>query len=109
MLSTLLRSGPPYRLRPTELYTQLMISSGGLTDRLSRLERAGLVRRTPSESDARSLMVELTIEGRERAEATFREDMALEAGLLAGLTGAERDQLAALLIKLAASVTSAAG
>ncbi|WP_181141534.1 hypothetical protein [Ciceribacter selenitireducens] len=37
VLSTLLRFGPPYRLRPTELFTQLMISSGGLTNRLMRL------------------------------------------------------------------------
>ncbi|MGL4438815.1 MAG: MarR family winged helix-turn-helix transcriptional regulator [Bosea sp. (in: a-proteobacteria)] len=108
VLSTLLRSGPPYRLRPTELYTQLMISSGGMTDRLARLERAGLVRRTPSESDARSSLVELTMVGRERAEAAFREDMAIEAELLAGLSGPERDQLAALLIRLAASVASVA-
>ena len=29
-LATLLRAGPPYRLRPTELFSSLMISSGGL-------------------------------------------------------------------------------
>ena len=44
VLATLLRSGPPYRLRPTELYRSLMISSGGLTDRLDRLQKAGLIR-----------------------------------------------------------------
>ena len=37
VLSTLRRSGPPYALRPTELFRSLMISSGGLTDRLNRL------------------------------------------------------------------------
>src|SRR5437899_5878438 len=41
VLSTLRRAGPPYRLTPTELYRTLMISSGGLTDRLTRLEAAG--------------------------------------------------------------------
>lgn len=45
VLATLLRSGPPYRLWPTELYRSLMISSGGLTNRLDRLENAGLIRR----------------------------------------------------------------
>ncbi|MDR6951747.1 DNA-binding MarR family transcriptional regulator [Ancylobacter sp. 3268] len=107
VLSTLRRAGPPYRLRPTELFQALMISSGGLTDRLARLEKAGLVTRRPSESDARSLLVELTAEGRERAEAAFRADMEVEAGLLAGLTGEERDQLAGLLAKLAASMEAA--
>lgn len=105
VLTTLLRAGPPYRLRPTELYTQLMISSGGLTDRLRRLERAKLIRRAPSEVDARSMLVELTDAGRARTEAAFREDMAVEAQLLSGLTAAESDMLATLLARLAHSIT----
>ncbi len=100
VLATLLRSGPPYRLRPTELFRSLMISSGGLTDRLARLAEAGLVLRTPSEHDARSLLVELTKEGRRRAEAAFREDMATESRLLAGLDEGEQAALATLLGKL---------
>jgi DNA-binding MarR family transcriptional regulator len=106
VLNSLRRAGPPYRLTPTELYRALMISSGGLTDRLSRLEKAGLVRRLPGESDKRSLLVELTTTGRDKAEAAFREDMALEKKLLAGLSKSERKQLAELLRKFAASITS---
>ena len=106
VLATLLRSGPPYRLRPTELYTSLMISSGGLTDRLVRLERAGMIVRRPSETDARSLLVELTAKGRKTAEDAFREDMAVEAALLEGLTAKERDELARLLVRLAKSVAA---
>ena len=104
VLTTLLRSGEPYRLRPTELYKSLMISSGGLTDRLARLEKAGLVRRQPSDLDARSLLVELTKRGRKTAEAAFREDMATEKSLLKGLSIQECDQLAALLTRLTAVV-----
>ncbi len=100
VLATLLRAGPPYRLRPTQLYRSLMISSGGLTDRLSRLERAALVRRSEPEDDARSLPVELTKEGRKRAEAAFRQDMALEAHLLRSLNRKEQQLLGALLRKL---------
>jgi DNA-binding MarR family transcriptional regulator len=100
VLATLLRSGPPYRLRPTELYRSLMISSGGLTDRLSRLQKAGLIRRGEPEGDARSLPVELTKEGRKRAAAAFREDMRLEADLLAGLSAEEKRALEGLLRKL---------
>ena len=106
VLATLLRSGPPYRLRPTELYKSLMISSGGLTDRLTRLEAAGLVRRVPSEVDARSLLVELTPAGRKRAEIAFREDMQVEKAMLAALTASEREQLGRLLAKLAAHVAA---
>lgn len=108
VLSTLLRSGPPYALRPTELFRSLMISSGGLTDRLNRLQKAGLISRPPSPEDRRSLLVELTAEGRARAEAAFREDMAIEAALLAPLSAADRTALAALLRKLAAAVDAGA-
>ncbi|WP_129793132.1 MarR family winged helix-turn-helix transcriptional regulator [Sphingosinicella sp. CPCC 101087] len=104
VLATLLRSGPPYRLRPTELYRSLMISSGGLTDRLARLEQAGLVVRSAAEKDGRSLPVQLTEEGRERAETAFREDMAVEAELLAGLNDEEQRHLADLLAKLCVAV-----
>lgn len=100
VLATLLRSGPPYRLRPTELYRSLMISSGGLTNRLDRLEKAGLIRRGGPEGDARSSPVQLTEEGRKRAEVSFREDMQIEAKLLAGLSVQERKVLAGLLRKL---------
>jgi DNA-binding MarR family transcriptional regulator len=100
VISTLRRSGRPYRLTPTELYTSLMISSGGLTHRLGRLEKAGLVTREPSPEDGRSLAVVLTEEGARRAEAAFRADMASEARLLEGLDEAERAALAALLRKL---------
>ncbi|HCL65911.1 MAG TPA: MarR family transcriptional regulator [Rhizobium sp.] len=101
VLSTLRRSGPPYRLRPTELFTQLMISSGGLTNRLIRLQRAGLIERPASDADGRSLPVQLTALGRETVEDAFREDMAVEARLLKGLSEAELKELARLLAKLA--------
>lgn len=104
VISTLLRSGPPYRLRPTELFTSLMISSGGLTDRLNRLQEAGLVLRAASPEDARSLLVQLTPLGRKRAEATFREDMAVERALLQGLSIDELKTLGHLLTKLANSL-----
>ena len=104
VLSTLLRSGSPYRLTPTQLYRLLMISSGGLTHRLGRLERAGLVHRTPDETDGRSLSASLTESGRQLIEAAFRADMANEAQFLAALDAQELETLAVLLRKLNASI-----
>lgn len=101
VLASLRRSGTPYRLRPTELYESLMISSGGLTDRLARLEKRGLVRRIPSPDDRRSLLVQLTPKGVAAVEAALREDMALENDVVSVLTKAEQQQLAQLLRKLA--------
>ena len=106
VLASLRRAGPPCRLTPTELYRSLMISSGGVTDRLARLEAAGLVRRIPAQTDKRSLLVELTEAGRKRVEAALREDMALEKELISGLTEAEQQQLAKLLRKLAVTLAS---
>lgn len=106
VIATLRRSGPPYRLTPTEIYSSLMISSGGLTHRLDRLEKAGLIRREKSPRDGRSLLVALTEAGATRAEEAFRADMASEAGFLRSLDVKEREQLANLLRKLILGIES---
>ena len=100
VLATLERGGPPYRLSPTELYRSLMVSSGGLTYRLKRLEAAGLVRRSPSPDDGRSLMVELTVEGKRRAQAAFEEDMRVQGAWLSAMPPKHRRILADLLRQL---------
>ncbi|MBB3133321.1 DNA-binding MarR family transcriptional regulator [Rhizobium pisi] len=100
VIATLRRSGPPYRLTPTDMYSALMISSGGLTHRLDRLEKAGLIRRERSPHDGRSVLVALTEAGAALAEKAIRTDMASEASFLQGLDARERETLAALLRKL---------
>jgi DNA-binding MarR family transcriptional regulator len=104
VLATLQRNGPPYRLTPTTLYTSLMVSSGGLTHRLKRLEAAGLVSRIPSPDDGRSLIVALTDKGRKLTQGAFEEDMRLESCWLAALDLNERRVLADLLRKLGFAV-----
>jgi DNA-binding MarR family transcriptional regulator len=101
VLAALRRAGAPYAMRPTELFRALMVSSGGLTDRLRRLEERGLVRRRPSAEDRRSMLVELTPEGCRLVERAFREDMEVENGIVARLGQAERGELARLLEQLA--------
>lgn len=63
MLATLRRSGAPYCLSPTELFSMLMVTSGTMTHRLKRLETRGWVARVPNTQDARSTLVQLTDEG----------------------------------------------
>ena len=63
VLATLLRSGQPYCLAPTVLFSALMISSGTMTHRMNRLEKRGLVERKDNPQDARSKLVQLTTEG----------------------------------------------
>lgn len=100
VLSTLQRAGPPYRLRPTELFETLMVSSGGMTDRLRRLEKRGLISREPNSEDGRSLLVQLSDEGLSLIGEAFTEDMLAEEEILAPLDREERMHLATLLAKL---------
>lgn len=104
VISTLRRSGAPYTLTPTKLYTSLMISSGGLTHRLDRLQKAGLIRRERSQADGRSSVVGLTDEGLRLAESAFRADMESESTYITDLSAQERLDLAALLRKLLGSL-----
>ena len=64
-LSALRISGSPYRLSPTRLAKGLMLSSAGITSRIDRLERRGLVRRLDDPDDRRGVIIELTDEGRD--------------------------------------------
>lgn len=109
VLATLRRQGPPFRLTPTELYAALLIASGSLTHRLGRLERAGLIRRVPSDRDGRSLSAELTEPGHAAVLAAYRDDMAFEASLLEGLEPEARDELTEALRRLMSVVETALG
>jgi DNA-binding MarR family transcriptional regulator len=100
VLATLRRSGHPYMLSPTQLYEALMISSGGMTNRLDRLERAGLVERRPDPNDRRGKLIALTDAGRRVVDQLIDGVVAGEERLLSVLTRAEREQLNVLLKKL---------
>ena len=104
VLATLRRTGPPYQLRPSDFTGSLMLTSSGTTKRLDRLERAGLVERTPDPDDRRGVIITLTEAGHELIDRVTEAHMANEARLLEGLSPAERDRLAALLRKLGLSL-----
>ena len=99
VLASLRRAGAPFRLSPTFLYQNLLISSGSLTHRLGRLERAGMIERLPSPDDGRSLHVQLTEKGRTTVEQAYAADMAAEGALIRGLNDADAQTLAQLLRK----------
>ncbi|MFI6320528.1 MarR family winged helix-turn-helix transcriptional regulator [Nonomuraea sp. NPDC050556] len=76
VLAALRRSGPPYMLIPSELAAVLMMSRAGMTNRIDRLESAGLVSRTLDATDRRSFRVTLTHEGRRVIDATVTDHAA---------------------------------
>ncbi|MFJ9826073.1 MarR family winged helix-turn-helix transcriptional regulator [Streptomyces sp. NPDC101160] len=104
VLATLRRSGEPYTLSPRELTATLMITTGGMTGRLDKLERAGLLTRSPDPNDRRGLRVTLTDEGRSLVDQAVGAGLAEQrAALEAALTQEESEQLAGLLRKLLAT------
>ncbi|HYL07657.1 MAG TPA: MarR family transcriptional regulator [Candidatus Udaeobacter sp.] len=100
VLSALRIAGPPNQLSPTRLFKGLMLSSAGITSRLDRLERLGMVRRTRHPNDRRGILVELTEEGRSVLDRAVRASADAEGELVAGLEPGELRELAALLKKM---------
>ena len=107
VLAALRAAPPPHRLRPTELYRALAISSGGLTSRLNKLEAARLIHRPAASDDKRSVFVELSARGKGLVEQAFREEMVLQARLLSGLADKEQWVLSTLLKKLESTMEQA--
>jgi DNA-binding MarR family transcriptional regulator len=68
VLARLYESGPPYDLTPGQLTTQCFVTTGAMTGRIDRLERAKVVVRVKSESDRRSHHVKLTKNGLDLAK-----------------------------------------
>jgi DNA-binding MarR family transcriptional regulator len=100
VLAALRREGDPYRLTPTRLSQEALISTAGMTNRLDRLEQAGLVRRLPDPEDRRGVLVELTPDGRDLVDSAIDAHRGLSKRLLGSLEAVERDELDRLLRKL---------
>src|SRR2546430_13756129 len=56
-------TAPPHRKSVGALSKRAELSSGAMTNRLDRMENAGLVKRVPDPDDRRGVLVELTKEG----------------------------------------------
>ena len=63
------QSGPTRRASPGQLAEHLELSSGAMTNRLDRLEEAGLIERLRDPDDRRGVQVELTAAGRRGVRA----------------------------------------
>ncbi len=103
-LSALRVAGQPHRLSPTRLAKGLMLSSAGVTSRIDRLERRGLVRRLPDPDDRRGVIVELTDQGLEVVDAAVSALAINDRRLLERLNRQEVGQLEAILRKLLAGL-----
>lgn len=93
VLATLLRSGKPYCLAPTQLFSTLMVTSGTMTHRMTQLEKRGLIERIPNEHDARSKLVKLSETGFEIINKAVDEHVANELEILSSLNNQQQMQL----------------
>ena len=100
VLAALRRAGAPYTLIPSELSEVLMMSRAGMTNRLDRLEAAGLVERNLDPADRRSFRVRLTEEGLRIVDDALTEHAANLARLASPLTREDMDTLTVLMRKL---------
>ncbi|MFB7670351.1 MarR family winged helix-turn-helix transcriptional regulator [Kitasatospora purpeofusca] len=97
VLAALRRAGTPFERAPGELAAHTMVTTGAMTKRIDRLERAGLVTRRRSEADGRGRVVALTEAGRRLFDEAFTAHMRNEHRLLSVLTPEEASALEALL------------
>lgn len=100
VLAALRRQGEPYQLSPNQMQDMVLISSGALTNRINRLESAGLVKRTPDQDDRRGVNVTLTEKGLNVINDAAGHHLQAEAELLDPLNAEEQKTLAALLKKM---------
>ena len=104
VLATLRRSGDRDGLTPTTLFEATMMSSGGMTARIDRLEKAGMVERRPHPSDRRATLVRRTAKGFDLIDSIMPSHQDAARAALAGLSIEEQKTLNALLARLIAGL-----
>lgn len=100
VVATLRAAGSPYRMTPTQLQNTLLISSGGISNLIRRVEQEGLVSRETDPSDGRGVLVRLTDQGIALADEAMPVQAAAERHLVRMLSEEEREVMTKLLRRL---------
>lgn len=100
VLNTLLRISDQHGRKPSDMARSSLITTGAMTSRLDRLERARLIRRTPDPADRRGVLVRLTPRGTQVARQALQELIATNEAFLEPLSGQQRDSIASGLRQL---------
>ena len=87
----------------------MLLPSASITATLDVLERRGWIQRIPNPHDRRSLLIEITADGRTVADQMLPGIRLLERRALSVLTKAERTQLLAMLAKVLARTSETRG
>jgi DNA-binding MarR family transcriptional regulator len=97
VLGRLRSYGPPYQRSAGMLASDMRLSTGAMTNRLDRMEQAGLIRRLPDPNDRRGTLIEPTEAGHAAWDKTASTQARREALIAAALAPAEREELHGLL------------
>ncbi|SMF32128.1 DNA-binding transcriptional regulator, MarR family [Tistlia consotensis] len=100
VLATLRASGPPFRMSPSRLRETLLLTSGGTSNLLARLEGRGWLVRRADPLDGRAVIVELTEAGRELADQAMADHAEVERELVRMFSQAEQGAFAAMLSRM---------
>lgn len=100
VLSALRRQGKPYILAASELAQEAMLTTGAMTNRIDRLETAGLINRLSDKSDGRKVLVQLTVRGRKLIDSATEARFEVATTSMRGLDMEQRQQLGDLLRQL---------
>jgi len=87
-------------LTPSDIAARMFRSSATMTNLLDALEREGWARRIPNPDDRRSVLLEITDEGKALADRFLPGVRKVEAAVIGGLTAAERSTLMDMLAKV---------
>jgi DNA-binding MarR family transcriptional regulator len=108
VLGALRSAGAPYRRSAGALARILDLTSGAMTNRLDRMESAGLVVRVPDPEDRRGVQIEITDRGRELWEEAVGVQAAKEQMVASALSTKEKEQLNQLQRRLMLALEDAA-
>lgn len=97
VLAELYRGGPPYETSPSLLAEGLLLTAGGMTIRLNRLQGLGLLDRHPNPLDGRGILVRLTNTGEELVDDAFKTLLKSQRESIELLNRSDRTELAHLL------------
>lgn len=99
-LTTLRRAGPGRSLAASTLAAAGQLTSGGMTNRLDRLEAEGLVERGSDPEDRRGVQVRLTPAGEALVDEVFAASLEAQRGMLGAVAGPDQRRMAEALGRL---------
>lgn len=84
-------------LTPSQLAEDLLLTSGGMTVRLNRLQTTGLIERRPNPRDGRGVLIHLTPAGKDLARDALATVLQTQSVIVGMLEPSDRGDLGRLL------------